>query len=63
MKTLIKLDCGKHYGNGGKCSKCVSGITNNDISKSRDRALLNAFSGPPIDDIQENAIRNARFGF
>jgi hypothetical protein len=23
MSTLIKNDCGKHWGRGGKCSKCA----------------------------------------
>ena len=44
---LVKLDCGLHYGKGGRCAKCDAGITARDIAQSRNRALIAAIT--PID--------------
>jgi len=56
---LIKLDCGLHYGKGGACRKCGSGITARDIAWQRDRSIVSAIrpAGESWEDFQA-AIRN-----
>lgn len=59
MKPMIKLDCGKHHGAGGRCSKCGSGVTQRDIASQRDRALIAAIQ-PVNQSLQERAIESAK---
>jgi hypothetical protein len=59
---LTKLDCGLHFGKGGRCAKCSSGITHRTIAGARNQALVAALE--PVDDsIQERAIQAAHRNF
>ena len=61
MKTLVKLSCGKHYGEGPHCAKCGPGIVQRDIANQRNRALAAAMEPWP-QSIQDRAIDNAKCG-
>lgn len=51
--TLAKLNCGKHYGKGGKCSKCSSGITQYDIATERNSCLVAALPSGRVDSVKD----------